>query len=873
MKIRSKITGMGLLLVLLTALSIVGIALYQEKILERNVDAEVDQLVRHDTTNVAKDVYLMCRTMQESLEKILANGLKVAEDIAIRQGPLNFNAPSSFTWQAVNQCSGKTHQVVLPKVLHQGHWLGHNRDMSAPTPVVDQVTELLGVTCTIFQRINETGDMLRVATTVPTLKGHRAIGTYIPRHHPDGSSNPVVETLLRGEVYTGRAYVVNDWYLTAYMPLWDDSGTRVIGALYVGQKRESISSLRHGVTDIVIGKSGYVAVIGALGDERGKYHISKDGQWDGINFLKDQGTHPNALVVQEVIEKALSLEKTQSDKEIPTAYLKYHWQNINESQSRHKSAAITYFKPWDWVIMATAYDDDYVATQQRMVSALSQMISWIVGVASIIIVLSLVIGYFVARGIVRPLNRAVAVFHLIGQGQLDLQLNVAGQDEIGQLSRSFNQMVVNLKEVTASRDELNHQILERKRVESQLRESEDKHRTLFNSSRDAIMVLDPGDRFIDGNPAAVELFGCRDKEEFTSKTPVDFSPEYQPDGASSSLKAQEMIAQAIEKGVHSFEWKHQRLNGEEFYASILITKMLLRNQVVLQATVRDITEKKLAEEKLQKYQSHLEELVSERTAELAQTNQALQQDIWLREEAEDKLRLANQELEAFAYTVSHDLRTPLTPILCYAELLRSEYKERLDQKALDCLAGIIASVEKMVTQMEDLLTLARMGHLERPAEPIAADEVVREVICNLQSQIAAAGVTVTLEPLPPIRVPESVISQIVDNLVGNAIRYAGIKDSTIEVGGDRNGEKVRFFVRDHGPGIPEEERCRIFEVFYRGTSGKKLKGTGVGLATVLKIARTYGGRAWAEETPGGGSTFWVEMLDAPPSAGDEVLIS
>jgi signal transduction histidine kinase len=103
------------------------------------------------------------------------------------------------------------------------------------------------------------------------------------------------------------------------------------------------------------------------------------------------------------------------------------------------------------------------------------------------------------------------------------------------------------------------------------------------------------------------------------------------------------------------------------------------------------------------------------------------------------------------------------------------------------------------------------------------------------------------------------MSQIFDNLIGNAARYAGKEGGPIEVEGEKNGNIVRFIVRDHGSGIPAEERGPIFEVFYRGVTGKAVPGTGVGLATVKKIARLYGGNAWAEETPGGGATFCVEM--------------
>jgi PAS domain S-box-containing protein len=227
----------------------------------------------------------------------------------------------------------------------------------------------------------------------------------------------------------------------------------------------------------------------------------------------------------------------------------------------------------------------------------------------------------------------------------------------------------------------------------------------------------------------------------------------------------------------------------------------------------------------------------------------------------EKLKEANRELDAFVYTVSHDLRSPLTPILGYANFLRTEYRERLDEQALDCLAAITASGNKMLALLEDLLALAKVGQLERPAESLATGEVVNEVLCELAEHLAGAGARVEVGELPPLRLPKSQLSQLFANLIGNAIRYGCQAGDIIAVGGERTGARVRLYVRDLGPGIPAEERRRIFEVFYRGSTGQGRTGSGVGLATVQKIAKLYNGRAWVEETPGGGSTFWVELVD------------
>ena len=234
-----------------------------------------------------------------------------------------------------------------------------------------------------------------------------------------------------------------------------------------------------------------------------------------------------------------------------------------------------------------------------------------------------------------------------------------------------------------------------------------------------------------------------------------------------------------------------------------------------------------------------------------------------RRRAERALREANRELDAFVFTVSHDLRSPLSPVIGYAEFLEDNYRDRLDDEAMDMLRQIRGEGTRMLAIMEDLLDLARAGHLALPAQPVDSNEVLEDVLMGMRNQITDSGVKVQAGQLPATRVPRTLLTQIFDNLTGNAVRYAASEGSTIEVWGERKGDKVRFHVRDHGPGIPEEERTRVFDLFYRGTTGKAAKGTGIGLATVQKIARLHGGRAWVEETPGGGSTFVVELRDQP----------
>ncbi|MEZ4483434.1 MAG: ATP-binding protein [Syntrophotaleaceae bacterium] len=213
-------------------------------------------------------------------------------------------------------------------------------------------------------------------------------------------------------------------------------------------------------------------------------------------------------------------------------------------------------------------------------------------------------------------------------------------------------------------------------------------------------------------------------------------------------------------------------------------------------------------------------------------------------------------------TASHDLRSPLTIIIGFAEFLKKNYQDSLGCQGTTLLGRIEQGGHKMRQLLEDLLAFAQVGYLDTPDETIDVNQVVKEVI--LAQSITAKGLTINSGHLPGIQVPRSFLHQLFENLIGNAVRYAGASQHPIEIGGQRQHQWIRYFVRDHGPGVALPERERIFEPFFRGAAAKKVPGSGIGLATVQKIAHLYGGRAWLEETPGGGCTFWVQMQDKQP---------
>ena len=216
-------------------------------------------------------------------------------------------------------------------------------DPAVESPVVDEVTRLLGETATIFQRMNEAGDMLRVATTVTNEAGRRAIGTYIPATLPDGAPNPVIAAIRSGRTYHGRAFVVDAWHLAAYEPILSADGA-LIGMLYVGiQQSAAEARIRQAILQTRAGKTGYVYVLGGTGELRGRYIISQDGLRDGEDIWNSQDLDGQP-VVQRIIAKATALEPGQLATE------RYRWQNPGDDAPHWKTARLAYYAPWDWVI-------------------------------------------------------------------------------------------------------------------------------------------------------------------------------------------------------------------------------------------------------------------------------------------------------------------------------------------------------------------------------------------------------------------------------------------------------------------------------------------------------------------------------------------
>jgi methyl-accepting chemotaxis protein len=411
-----------------------------------------------DLEHVAQQISSTCQVQQSLLEQKLAGDLNVARDLLRRAGTVTFSQ-EQVEWQAANQFTKASQTVQLPKMLLGDKPIDQITAATTRAPLVDDVSDMVGSTCTIFQRMNPAGDMLRVCTNVQTKDGNRAIGTYIPASGADGKPNPVIAQLLKGEPYRGRAFVVNAWYITAYDPIVDATG-QVAGALYVGIKEQSIEALRKAIMAMKVCKTGYVYVLNASGDTRGQYVISKDGARDGENIWESKDAN-GELFIQNICKLALSLKPGEIGK------ARYPWKNTGDTTARDKVVKVAYFAPWDWVIGVGAYEDEFyeavnamqertqetlAAGAQTRQAAISSVIGWSAGIGGITLFVTILVALIIIRSITRPLNHAIAGLNEGSQQVTDAAAQVASASQ--HLASGASEQASSLEETSSALEQM-----------------------------------------------------------------------------------------------------------------------------------------------------------------------------------------------------------------------------------------------------------------------------------------------------------------------------------------------------------------------------------------------------------------------------------
>lgn len=231
-----------------------------------------------------------------------------------------------------------------------------------------------------------------------------------------------------------------------------------------------------------------------------------------------------------------------------------------------------------------------------------------------------------------------------------------------------------------------------------------------------------------------------------------------------------------------------------------------------------------------------------------------------RERLIGELQRSNSELEQFAYVASHDLQEPLRMVASYTQLLGQRYEGQLDEKADRYIHYASDGAKRMQQLLSDLLAFSRAGADTTQAEEVSAEDVLGDVLANLEAAMADSGGTVTHDPLPKVWVPRSQLSQVFQNLVGNALKFAREGEAPqVHVSAEREGERWRFSVKDNGIGLDSRYEERIFRPFQRLHERGRFAGSGIGLSIVRKVVERHGGEVGVTANSGEGSTFWFTL--------------
>ncbi len=366
------------------------------------------------------------------------------------------------------------------------------------------------------------------------------------------------------------------------------------------------------------------------------------------------------------------------------------------------------------------------------------------------------------------------------------------------------------------------QTAELKAAETRVAQMETRYRSLLEAAPDPMVVVNVAGEIVLLNAQAEKQFGYpRDEllgQPVKNLIPEGFAERLVADDLRSTADA---LAQQIGTGL---ELTARRKNGTDFPIEMMLSPLEGPEGILVTAAIRDISERKAAEEELL--------------------------------DTMESLRRSNEELEQFAYVAAHELKEPLRMVSSFTELLARRYKGQLDSDADEFIAFAVDGSTRAQRLIQDLLAYSRVGTTGREIEATSSEDALSQALRNLGSAIEESGAIVTHDPLPAVMADQTQLVQLFQNLVGNAIKYrrSGVPTVSIAVAPAAD-DRWLFSVRDNGIGIDPEHFDRIFEMFQRLHKRDEFSGTGIGLAIARKIVERHEGTITVESAPGAGSTF------------------
>lgn len=383
----------------------------------------------------------------------------------------------------------------------------------------------------------------------------------------------------------------------------------------------------------------------------------------------------------------------------------------------------------------------------------------------------------------------------------------------------------------------------RKHAESALERSEARKAAIVESALDCIITMDAAGSVVEFNPAAERTFGYR-QDAVVGRPLADLiiPPDLRQAHRDGLVRLRETGQQRVLG--QRLEMRALRADGVEFPVELTITQIHgSAGEILYVGYLRDIGDRKRAEEELHRLNAELEDRVRERTAQL---------------------QVALEELETFSYSVSHDLRAPLRSIDGFGQAL-VEDAGPLPAEAHHHIDRIRAATQRMAHLIDDLLTLSKVSRAEMKRERVDLTDLATRTVAELRRHSPDRVVSITIAPGMIAPGDSRLVRLVLENLLDNALKFTGGRDNArIEVGQMvEDGDGTVFYVRDNGAGFDPTYTDKLFGPFQRLHAASEFPGTGIGLATVRRIVNRHGGRVWAEGRPGRGACFFFTLGSRP----------
>ncbi len=388
----------------------------------------------------------------------------------------------------------------------------------------------------------------------------------------------------------------------------------------------------------------------------------------------------------------------------------------------------------------------------------------------------------------------------------------------------------------------NRDITESKSAKEALRKSYERIEDLYNNAPCGYHSLDKDGIFVRINDTELRWLGYT-RDEIVGK--MKFSDIITP-GSLKTFKETFPIFKS--RGwIKDIEFELVRKDGS--LLPVVLSASAIEDEdgnfIMSRSTMFDITDRKKTEEELTRYRERLEDMVTQRTAEL--------------EKITHELSRSNSDLQQFAYAASHDLQEPLNGVAMFLKLFEKRYRGKFDNNADELIDFMVDGMGRMKMLIKDLLAYSQVETKGRTFELTNFSVALEEAVSNLRAAIEESGTNLTYDLLPSLIADASQIARLFQNLIGNAIKYQGKDKPEIHISTEKKGDKWVFSVRDNGIGIEAQHFEKIFDVFRRLHSMDQYRGTGIGLAICKKIVERHGGEIWVESEPGKGSTFYFAM--------------